>query len=251
VYVTAPVVCVTGGIQPDRLRDLQVEAAADDGFLDRFLITWPDASPPRWTEAEVSGETTRAARALFRRLRPDDVLRREPRSVSLSPEAKDRWISWHDENVEGLDNATGLARGFASKLPRSLLRLCLILHALWHPDDPTQTVDAQTMEDAIDLAEYFRAHHTRFTAGIGQPGSTRPAGTSGRLLRRLEQIKGDGWVSRSDLLRGLGNVAAEDFDRAATRLIESTLAECRTVATETKPREEWRAMRTGDREGAA
>jgi hypothetical protein len=236
VYVQNPVVCVTGGIQPDRLPDLQGEAAADDGFLDRFLVSWPRTSPQRWTETGISVPVREAARAVFRQLRPE---RRDPAEVVLADAARWRFIAWFDTNQESAATASGLAAGFAAKLPRHLLRLCLILHALWRADDPTQAVDDGTMEDAIELAEYYRAHHASFANGIGRPGTSRPAGTAGRILRRLNRSCGE-WVSRSDLLNALRTVEADELDATLQALREEGRVEMRTERTETKPRQEWR-----------
>jgi hypothetical protein len=53
IFISEPVVCSTGGIQPARLPELAGEDVSNDGFLARVLLGWPDASPPPSSEAVV------------------------------------------------------------------------------------------------------------------------------------------------------------------------------------------------------
>jgi hypothetical protein len=55
-----------------------------------------------------------------------------------------------------------------AKLPTQLARLALVLHLLTHPANPAgQPLSAATMQDAIAVVEYFRAHGHRALAHFG------------------------------------------------------------------------------------
>lgn len=58
-----------------------------------------------------------------------------------------------------------------------------------------------------------------------------------RILRREQ-----GWTSRTDLLRGLRTVPADDLTRCLSSLYRRGLVDYRFVWTATKPIEEWRLL---------
>jgi hypothetical protein len=134
--------------------------------------------------------------------------------VTLSPAAKALWVAWLNENAGIVSTSSGLAAGFYAKLPAHVARFALILHALWNPDDPRGMVSAERMEDAIELGEYFRVHIRRFLELLQTSAPTTFAGLSARIVRILRMVRresDDGWATRSDLLRCLGNVTAGDL----------------------------------------
>jgi hypothetical protein len=239
LYVPRPTASVTGGIQPDLLPELAEEANRRDGFVDRFLPSWPVAKPARWSEATVAAATTQAAEALFGRLRPK-VHPEEPHLVDLSPAAKRVFARWHDENADLGAAATGVASGFMAKYPGQCARIALVLHCLHHPDDLIRDVDEATLLDAIAVVEYFRGHLGRVLPAFGGSGSPKGAGLTGRVTRILRRAEGT-WVPRTELHRGLGGtVEARDLTAALDELAVEELAESQTVSTGHKPREEWR-----------
>ncbi len=83
LLVRRPVLCITGGIQPDRLPELRGDGAALDGFLDRHLFTYPETRPHRWTEATPDPADAAAVARLFARLRAGGT--EEGHLIRLSP----------------------------------------------------------------------------------------------------------------------------------------------------------------------
>ena len=54
LFLDRPFLAITGTIQPDCVRALLHDQKWDDGFIDRFLFSYPDMQPvPGWTEAVV------------------------------------------------------------------------------------------------------------------------------------------------------------------------------------------------------
>ena len=245
LYVPRPCVSVVGGIQPDRLADLRAEAGQDDGFVDRFLACWPDAAPQRWSDDAVSDVTVEAAVALFGRLRhirADGIsaVTRPETVATLTPAALRAFIAWHDDNADSIATAHGLAAGCAAKYPRQIARVAAVLHALHDPDDPGRAVTADTIEGAVEVIEYFRAHSARMLAALGSPGGSRAVAVPDRVVRALDR-DGGGWVARTTLHRRLGNsVAAATLGTALAQLTAAGRVESRIVPTDGHPREEWR-----------
>lgn len=246
IYVEHPVACVVGGIQPDLAGVLHDEAQRRDGFVERILPVVPEVGVARWTEAAPTTDQYRDVLDAFRTLdrlpyadRTGDGL--PTGSVNLSAGAKTAFVQWFDENAALIANTDGLAAGFCSKLPAHVARLALILHALWHPDDPRVMIEAARMADAIELGEFFRAHIGRFLALLKAAAPSGSAGLDARIVRRLGKAsESAGWTDRTDLYRGLGNVPADALTAALERLEEAGVIERRIVRGATKNTTQYR-----------
>lgn len=255
IYRPFPVACVVGGIQPDFAADLHDEAQRRDGFVERLLPLVLPLGATRWTEETIDPALAGDVLAVFEaldRLPPADIDADPARpagiGVELHPDAKTLWVRWHDENAELVERAGGLAGGFYRKLSAHVARFALILHALWHPDDPRPMVSAARMADAIEVGEFFRAHIDRFLPLLGAGGAGKSAGLSARILRILRISEGDddGWVSRSDILNRLRTVPADELTAALDSLRDAGSVERRTVAGATKRTEQWRLQHRND-----
>jgi hypothetical protein len=66
IVVEHPVICVVGGIQPQRLSELSAESSRGDGFLERILFDYPDLAPMGWSEATISLDAHLQVDALMR-----------------------------------------------------------------------------------------------------------------------------------------------------------------------------------------
>lgn len=227
IVVARPVVCVCGGVQPDMLADLADEAGRRDGFIERILWSYPDVEAPPWTEATVQPETTDGVRKVFRQLRANAG--DEP--IKLSTAAKGLWVPFYDQNAVLGEEATGLMAGVHAKLPNQAARLALILHCLKHPSRPeSQAIDAETMDGALDLAEYFVCHARRVVPHFGTPTLARSGGLATRVLGVLAKAEGE-WRKRTRLHNELGrHVAAADLTKVLSDLEEKGLVEHREVA---------------------
>lgn len=242
VFVQHPVVSVTGGVQPDVMIDLAVEAGRRDGFLERILWSVPNTKPSLWSDAEVSREASTALLALFRHLRrPEASLS----PVCLSRGAYRLFTSWYNENQKSITETGGLMQGVYAKMPLQLARLTLIIHCLEHPDSPSsRLVSAETMAAAIKLVEYFRGQAGIALAMVGVGSSYRGSGTTARIFQILIKARGE-WCSRSKLHQQLGgHTPAEEIGKSLAELEQSGLAEQRKP--EAKPAggrrgEEWRS----------
>jgi len=169
---------------PDVLPELAEEVGRRDGFLERFLFAYPAVSPAKWSEEVVPEELRAKVQHVFERLRrsEDDV------RITLSAEAKERWIRWHDENTELIQAVEGITAGMYAKLPSQCARLALILHCLEHPEHSHKLALPEcTMEAAIALVEYHRAHNEYVLSRISAAPAPAQHLRRERILQALEE----------------------------------------------------------------
>jgi hypothetical protein len=229
--VERPTLAVVGGIQPDRLH-LLANSAGDDGFLARLLLSWPDPMPNGViNEDEASSEATEAVCALFELLDglpydPGDYDEQLAYEVRLSAEAKQRWLEWFAEHGAETDAVADVLNGAWAKMPAQLLRLTLGLHAIAtvrRVKPPIGVVPAGgvrivaevdprvslgTLESAIALIEYFKAHARRVYRLLGErrpeARGARDLPARPRDLRRekiLRALREEGRMTQSKIQR--------------------------------------------------
>lgn len=258
VYCPRPVLSVVGGIQPDLVYKLYKDGEAQDGFMDRLLPVSVQYSPVPLTlddESETSESVRAEVNRLFEELDAwphlDPDIKDQGTVVSLTPEAFDVFKEWYDNNHVRLAPAeSGLLRGFYSKLNRNLPRFALILHVLHYPkyslDQQYPDISAETMRDAIKIAEFYRAHMQKFMALVKSQARKSAKTLWGQILGILEE-KGvsepGGWVMRSVLTHQLGRSAeVSQVDKILAAMEQRGIIEQRTRETATKSAEEWRIV---------
>lgn len=247
IFVENPVICVTGGIQPDVLPQLSSNGreGGTDGFLERVLFSWPEEVWPRWTRDSVAASTQDAVAKLFEQLRGQ----RSGGPVMLSADAEDIFVSWYDEHMERMESSRGLYQTMQAKMPVHLARLALVLHCLTHPVKPeAMPLSSETMTNAIELTSYFRSHALAVLDVISTQGTQeKPKSFTLQLLGILRDLGCEG-VSRSDLSKSLGhNRTAAEIDAALDELAALGLAEMTRVTTRGRPAEHWRCVVAGER----
>jgi len=249
ILVEHPMVCVIGGVQPDMLFELTTAAGREDGFIDRFLWTWPEQSLPGWSEAVVSEKTKTAMAELFGRLRSG-----EGEVVRLSAVAKTRWVAWYEERQLRLASAKGPMKGILSKADVHLARLTLVLHVLEHEQPTLSAVSEQTMESAIALIEYHLGQAERVVDKLSHSANEPRRGQGATRRQRLMAVLSDagGPILASDIAKKLGG-----HDSAAERNAElQQMLYDGLVTREMKapgpdggrPGECWRLLATHERE---
>jgi hypothetical protein len=169
IVITRPFASVFGSIQPAVLSE--ISGGREDGLLDRFLFAYPEPTPSRWSDDEISDEAVCSYRALYGALRdlhmPEgDHGDPEPQRVYLSTEAKEvmvHAINNHREEMEAAGFPARL-RGAWSKLEAYLARLTLIL--LLCRSRAADRVETQDVLSALALLDYFKNHARRVYVGL-------------------------------------------------------------------------------------
>jgi hypothetical protein len=271
IMVSRPCLSVIGGIQPDLLSGL-VDPSGNDGFVDRILWSWPEDMDDSWEEAAISQDAKDDMEALFELLRrlgydEDHLDGPAPVVVNLVPEAKERLISWYGENAAEKKAVARELRNVWSKMPSQLGRLALVLHAgeTVAPQDPDATLDdviagrckthvaaelsLATLESAIRLVDYFKAHARRVHGALHRRRPDRAEGAGPvSLIRRkvLKALRDADRLSKTELLRDVlgNNVKAPDLDEVLDELEADGEIVREVVRGDGRPTTYWRLAKT-------
>ena len=174
-----PFLTIVGGLPPDMLGDLVDPKGRADGFLDRFLLTYPDPLPvPEWSDRGIPEEVADDWCSLIARLWERPLAVKDglsvPHVATFTTEGEARWIERY--NIHSAEmNATEFPphlRGPWGKLREYAGRLALILTLMHHAADPTADplsvprVGPRRVDDAWRLVGYFKSHARRVHAAI-------------------------------------------------------------------------------------
>jgi hypothetical protein len=195
VIIPHPFAAVVGGIQPEMLATLRDEKGRADGFLDRFLFSFPDAGPcPGWNWEGISDEAlapwSEALGELLRLNQEPGEHGMRPHFVRLDVGAREEWSRLYNQLVaeQNWDGFPSVLRGVWAKFKVYGARLALIVYLLrWvTKETDCDKVDAESVRRAGLLLEYFKSHARKVYATIGADRDVD------RAVRVLE------WVVRED-----------------------------------------------------
>jgi hypothetical protein len=168
IIVPHPFLCVVGCLPPDMVGSLREKHNVSDGFLDRILFAYPDATPiAGHNDICVTDERAAAWRDTLDflsglNMAPNDGGGCRPYFVRLTPEGREAWkhfLDSHAAEMNGPDFPDGLL-GPWSKFRGYGARLALILQLLRaaQKDGTEETVDEQSVRGAARLVDYFKGH---------------------------------------------------------------------------------------------
>jgi uncharacterized protein DUF3987/Toprim domain-containing protein len=137
----------------------------DQGFLSRCLVSWPSSTVGirLYREKNITKDIhfirySERLRTILELSLPTQNGRANelvPTPWTLSPEAKQLWVAFHDE-VEGKmapDGELALVKGFANKAPEHAARLACILGYV--ENDKSKEVTKRAVEAGIRLSRYY------------------------------------------------------------------------------------------------
>jgi hypothetical protein len=181
-----PALSIIGGLTPDMLRELADPKGRADGFVDRFLLAYPDPLPiAQWSERGISEDVTGDWRELIARLWMRLLDFKEGRSVPhvafFSTDGKRRWEEQYNAHVAEMnaEDFPPALRGPWGKFREYAGRLTLNLTLMHHAADPTADplmvpdVGPRRVDDAWRVVGYFKSHARRihpclaFRPGVG------------------------------------------------------------------------------------
>ena len=182
VFIRNPFLCVIGTIQPKVLTDLAAGNRNANGFMERILYVFPsDQTKPKWNRSRRMPSFDIAAewRGILARLigivpavdADGEIISQD---VPFSSDALDRLYQWQNEqtdrcNADGSDTLTSIA----SKLEIYAIRFSLLLAlADWACGSEKKLIDADTVDKAIRLTEYFRATASKVQGIISEDALT-------------------------------------------------------------------------------
>ncbi|SMC69213.1 YfjI family protein [Primorskyibacter flagellatus] len=160
-------------VQPTVARSFMADPlAADTGFLPRFLMCEPPSAigtrmqaTARRDDRALAGFAGRLHDILDTPLPMDEETRElQPRSLGLAPDARTLLAGFADaiEAAQAPGGDLAHITGTASKVAEQAARIAGVL-TLW-PDLDAQAVKAETMADAITLAQFYLSEASRLAS---------------------------------------------------------------------------------------
>lgn len=179
--ITRPFICVNGNIPPDMLGELGDRKGRADGFLDRFLFSYPEPVQVRWTNESPNPSLLKGYTAAC--LRIDEL---SDAVLTVTADARESFKIWYDEHHRSFDGPAGAW----AKMDGYCARFASIIHHLRYAyGDVKQPdcVDSISVNSAILLVEYFKNHARR---ALGQMNAGREGRTLARLLSFIANAPG-------------------------------------------------------------
>lgn len=167
-YVDKPFIPVLGGIQPTILNQFYTEENKENGFMDRMLLSFPDAAIDYYNENELSYDTLEWYReniiAFYDTIKyaiirdQDGVI--VPRTAVFSQEAKKEWVRIFNEITEN-QNSEEENEYLKSMYPKQksyIPRFALLIHAFdenFSPGGNVLEISKSSILKAEKLSKYF------------------------------------------------------------------------------------------------
>jgi hypothetical protein len=191
--VPNPFVCVTGCLPTEVISDLEDARGRRDGLLARLLFAVPDPVPLRWTETSVTEATmagyTQLLEALWQLAPEGDSAARQgsyPVTLSLTHQGRAAFVQGVNAVYAQLadPDLPDDVRDVYAKLPGTMARLALILHACHGiTGKANEAVDVPSVHGAVQLVRYFQGHAQRVYARLPSTRADQRAETALRWLQ--------------------------------------------------------------------
>ncbi|WP_027371135.1 DUF3987 domain-containing protein [Desulfovermiculus halophilus] len=173
-FISHACLSILGTLQPALLPNLFADIDAASGFLPRFIFVRAEPSgPPLWTDESFDGEYRERIDQLVGDLMSREM-GEEPAYVGLTKEAQSLYREWYNEQAREpwVNFDAQQYEALSAKLRGQCARLALILHVLeCHAQgmDDTQPIQPATMERALILANWIKAHQRHIWQALAQP----------------------------------------------------------------------------------
>ncbi len=258
IIVPSARIGVGAAIQPGVMQALLRDPRAEDrGFLARALLDWPPSMAGRRELADLLHHP-----ADTEHLDPlrDLVLdlwencRSDPRSLTLSDDARALFIEWHDRWERELPDADEGQSKAVPKVRASVARIAALFHLL--SGDRSAVIEVCTLRDAITIGDYYldRQQDSAETAMAGDARFVldwletldvsattvrdvrrgvrwhRGRGGAERTIAALNVLAEHGWVKPDDHRGGFGT-PGRPSRREVTVLLHPHIRSVGTVGT--------------------
>ena len=149
--------------------------ARGTGFLARFLVAWPEStmgtrmfSPPPDNWPALAGFNNRLTAILDRHAPVDDNGVLTPAMLTLSPDAKQAWIDFHNqiETMLGMGGELYDLRDVGSKAADNVVRLAALFHTFAGSIGP---IDLDCVESAVQIVTWHLTEAKRFLGELAMP----------------------------------------------------------------------------------
>jgi hypothetical protein len=227
-FVPHPFLAIVGGVQPAVLDRMNGDHGAGDGWLDRFLWSYPADLPARGERwQEVSPDTLGNWRDVVDKLLLLPMAEGDGQSraylLKLTAEGSREWQAFTEGHAAELNDGRfpDHLREPWSKLTGYCGRLALIVHLLrWACGDvESQDVDGESMARARRLVGYFKNHAKRAMAVIGGDPKAEDAKKVWAWVVRERRVEFKLWEAHKDLQSAGRFPTVESLDPAIALLV--------------------------------
>jgi len=196
LMVSEPFVGISGGIQPEVLKDLS--RGPQDGMLDRFLCAYPEPVAPGWREAHIPEAAELRYANLYKQLRMRHLHSDEfgdplPQKLVFSPSAKAVLIDAINEHAREMcrPGFPASLKGVYGKLEAYIGRLCLVLAmARAVGENAPEQVETRDVMAVMVLIDYFKQMARRVYAALRD---ANPLDGLAEDLARFLELQGSEW----------------------------------------------------------
>lgn len=225
MFIAEPFLGIAGGIQPDILPAMDPGRGKRDGFIDRFLFSFPERMARDWSKASIPPKLREDWRKAVDKLWNREMLEKGgevfPHVVHFEPAADEAHEAWYRGMCKDMVSPHFNAdfEGAWSKFLTYGGRLALVLEQLhWAYDSRggpgPRNVGVASVEGAAKLIEYYKNHFRRVYVTI------RGVHNDNRLARDIVA-----WVAKSERRTIRESEARDNFKRSLQDQPRETLRE--------------------------
>jgi hypothetical protein len=219
ISVPHPHLNIFGGIVPDNLvvmRGNKRRAGVQDGFIDRFLFSYPEPGEQEEENyVELPGELVALYTSKLRSLRKLELDNGKPTLISWAGDGREAWRDFTRRHAAEMNDPTfpQPLKGPWVKLKAYCARFALLLHYLrWAGrkagDVILDGVDEKDLLNATLLIDYFKNHAKRVYNIIDADWRIRPAR---RVLAWLASHRGDYFAKKEKNAKGFYEIRSNEL----------------------------------------
>jgi sugar-specific transcriptional regulator TrmB len=218
IGVDSPYLNIVGNMTPSSLGTITEGDNMDNGFLHRILFSCPlETEMTRTSERGIDEEIEKSYHNLIDALHSieDEV------AYQMSNQAKNIYLQYESylSKQAGLDERK---RALFSKIKMYSLRFALLLNACKFVNSKEfftdKKVDANIMQDAIEMAEYFRKQTKKLYHAMSETKDDKYVSKFNKLASKLKK-ESRTTITKRDIQRGFG-LSKDELDPIITKFTE-------------------------------
>lgn len=157
INIDKPSIYVSGGIQPDILKDLAKDNRAENGFLSRMMFVYPDVDTKQYyNKKRLNDETLKTYHNYLNAF----ATITETLNITLSDEAEALYKKWFNDNTDKTNKEPkAYLKGVYGKLDVISFRLAIVVQGMDYVCNHNTSLEIteKSMQTALEWTEYFRA----------------------------------------------------------------------------------------------
>ncbi|MEC1786065.1 YfjI family protein [Schinkia azotoformans] len=203
--------CLAGAMTPNGIARIASNGNTDNGFLDRILFCWIDSNKSfKITKKSMSEQIKNDYFKLFKDL--TELEYKKDRDILLNDEAYDRYSVYNDKLAEIAGEDEKL-QSIHSKIMMYLVRFALIIHLCEQQEQfvKHEEIQAETMDKAIQLCEYFRGQQNKIYEKLAKSEKDELLEKAIKRIKNKCKLEGDYYIiTKREIQRGFKNMKSDE-----------------------------------------